>query len=125
MLNRILVLPCYISHEVEPMVLSGLDVQGDVLTLRALECICFYAKYTKYVEFVKRITPDGPGFIECLKKFISKSFKTNTVTDVRCNGYGSVIDDLDVLDDIRRAYELSRDKKEFTTRIIEFVNELK
>lgn len=125
MLNRITSLPCYVNHEVEPFALSELNFEDDVLALCALEHICFYAKYTKYVELVKKIIPDDPCFVALLREFVSRTFKTNTIMGVKCDVTACVMEDMDVLDGIRRAYETSRDRVAFVSRVIEFVTGLK
>lgn len=123
MLNRALALPCHIGHAVQPPALCGLDIQSDALTLRALECICFYAKYAKNVEFVKATVPEGPVFVDALRRFISKIFETEW-TQTECSAASCVMENLEVLESIRRAYEEASDKKVFVSRIMDFVGEL-
>lgn len=124
LLNKALALPCYISYDVEPQGLSELDVQDDVLTLQALERICFYAKYAKHVGFVKKVVPDSPLLVESLKRFISKSFETKAAADGKYDLKECIMEDLEVFDNIKRAYELAYDKRAFVSKVLEFVAEL-
>lgn len=120
--NRAQALPCYIDHDVEPPGLGDLDIQSDAVTLHALEHICFYAKFTRHVEFVKRIVPAGPVFVESLKRFISRTFSVEAREIEKIN---YMMEDMSVLESIRRAYEAAGDKEAFVSRVIKFVHELK
>ncbi|KAL7347218.1 putative suppressor of tubulin [Encephalitozoon intestinalis] len=123
-LCRALALPCYINHKVEPPSLLDLVVENDAQTLIVLERVFFYAKYSKHVEFVKKIVPDDAVFVSSLKEFISKSFRVSTKDGGGCQVADSVVDNLGILNEIKRAYEEARDKKRFVSRITEFVMEL-
>ncbi|CAD26371.1 hypothetical protein [Encephalitozoon cuniculi GB-M1] len=123
-LSRVQALPCYIGHAVEPPGLLDLRMGNNMQTLVALESICFYAKYTKSVEFVKKIVPEGPFFVECLKGFISRTFRVDEGEASGCDVGDSVVENLEILDGIRKAYEEARDKKRFVSRIVEFVMDL-
>ncbi|AFN83481.1 hypothetical protein EROM_080610 [Encephalitozoon romaleae SJ-2008] len=123
-LNRAIALPCYIDHGIEPPSLRDLSIGNDVQTLIVLENVCFYAKYSKSVEFVKRIVPDKVSFVDCLKRFISRSFCVDKREDSECTIADGVIESFSILDDIRKAYKEARDKKKFVSKIIEFTMEL-
>lgn len=123
-LNRAVALPCYINHDIEPPSLRDLSIGNDVQTLMALENVCFYAKYSKSVEFVKRIVPDEAFFVDCLKRFIARSFCVDRREDSECTIADGVVESFLILDDIRRAYKEAQDKKKFVSKIIEFTMEL-
>ncbi|WEL39219.1 putative suppressor of tubulin [Encephalitozoon hellem] len=123
-LNRALALPCYISHDVEPPKLLDLSIGNDLQTFVALENVCFYAKYSKSVEFVKRIVPDEVSFIDCLRRFISRSFRLDKREAPKCTIADGVVESFPILDEIRRAHREAKDKEKFVSRIIEFTTKL-
>lgn len=119
-LCRALALPCYVGHDVEPAGVQDVTVANDAQTLAVLESVCFYAKYARSVGFVKRIVPDGAFFVDALRRFISKSFEVDRDGEAWHGAGDCVVENTDILDEIRKGYEEARDKKRFVSMVVEF-----
>ncbi|KAF7677263.1 hypothetical protein TCON_2650 [Astathelohania contejeani] len=129
-LNKAKLIPCYIFYDIEPVdftnvysdVLS-IDAPGtDIITLRILEGICMYAKYTKYTSYFKSIIPNTNDFIQLFNQFLAKSLPCN---EIKKGEYNVYLDDHYVFDVIRNEYVYCKDKCKFKEDLIEFITKLK
>lgn len=124
-INIAKVIPCYSNFDIEPPSLTTADIQDDLTTFTILECICYYAKYTKNTDYIKKIIPESPIFVDMLRKFITKEYTTDIEIETDCNLEKCLIEDLEILKKIKEAYEIAIDKKAFISKIIDYVSELK
>lgn len=70
-------LPIYYSFDILPPYVNYENESNSfLLDVKVVEMVAFYAKYTKNVEFFKKIIPQTEEFLILFKSFISNDFKT-------------------------------------------------
>ncbi|KAH9411004.1 hypothetical protein HK407_09g14190 [Ordospora pajunii] len=123
LLNRAMAIPCYLGHDKEPPRVSDAEMEANLMSVVVLERVCFYAKFAKDSRFVKQIVPEDYAFVESLRKYINRQFVRGNLRR-GCAVSECVVENTDVFDAIRRAYEKAADKKRFVSKIVELATGL-
>lgn len=118
--SKVLALPLYTQFDIEPL-LDQVDIQNNIETFFLLECICFYAKFSKNESYVRNLMPQNEIFISNLSRYIQGEFEvefTSGSTDL-------CLEDKEIFRTIQEAYETATDKNKFKANLLEFISNLK
>ena len=120
-------LPLYIHFDIEPP-LVFYDNRSGIVRFKVLEALGFYGNYAQKVAYFKNILPQTEEFLDLFKKFVCKDpeifpdKKTEfTISNLKLVA-SCPIDDLKHR--IKKAFNESKNKPEFKTYIIDFLNSM-
>lgn len=121
-INKIKALPCFIKSDNSPFSLGFLEISPDLLGFKCLEYICFYVKFAQNTGYIKDILPSDPGFVPALSNYMQNNFEFESNTSIIISD--CQVENREIFDQLKRAFELSNNKSKFIIEISEFISNL-
>ncbi|WUR04034.1 uncharacterized protein VNE69_07103 [Vairimorpha necatrix] len=118
-INRFISLPLFIQYDLQFNILD-FDLQNDLQTFCKLESICFFAKFCKNENFIKKVMPKNEIFLDFLGKFINREFVIyNEKFKVNL-----LLEDREIFEKIEEEYKKSNDPIKFKNDLLDFISNL-